>query len=177
MAKPNKSSSAATAAATLPRAPAPPDTPPVEAKPVVVEDLSPHRILISDVTDPTKPKVVPLVIVATSRDEALKVVNSLENPFEDKLPQGGYRARCRLEEVLPFARDGYGIRRDNWKMNEVALRHPGFATRFDVYLQNHEQPGHRPHHLREVKDMSGPDILSEDWSVCGRPITYGNRGQ
>ena len=156
-------------------APANPPTP--EEKPVVVEDLSEHRILVSDVTDPSKPKILPLVIVAASREAAVEIVNGLEGPFDGPLPRGSYRAQCRLEEVLPFARDGFGIRRDNWKMNEVALRHPGFSTRFDVYLSNHEQPGHRPHHVRKLDKLDGTDILSEDWSVCARPITFGNRGQ
>ena len=148
-----------------------------EEKPVVVEDLSEHRILVSDVTDEAEPKIIPLVIVATSREAAVEIVSKLDNPFEGDLPKGSYRARCRLEEVLPFVRDGYGVRRDCWKINEVALRHPGFATRFDIYLINHNQPGYTPHHLREVKDLGGPDILSEDWSVCAKPITFGNRGQ
>ncbi len=169
MAKPKSPPSAAATPAT--------PEPKTEETPVAVENLSEHRILISDVSDPLEPKVIPLVIVAASRDAAVTIVNGLSNALEGDLPQGSYRARCRLEEVLPFARDGYGIRRDKWPINEVALRHPGFSTRFDIYLINHNQPGYAPHHMHEVKNLGGPDILTEDWSVCARPITFGNRGQ
>lgn len=158
--------------------PKPPPTSTAAAEseaPPTVEDLSEHRVLISDVVDPLNPRVMPLIIVAASHDAAVEIVNKLRDPFNDPLPQASYRGRCRLEEALPFARDGFGIRRDTWQLTEVALVHPGISSRFDLYIRNPQQPHFAPAHVRELNNLSGPDLLSEDWSICARPPTFGNR--
>lgn len=154
-------------------APTSPDT--TEKKPEVVEELSEHRVLISDIADPINPRVVPIVIVAGSHEAAVKTVNELRDPFNDPLKPGCYRGGCRLEEVLPFARDGFGIRRSTWQLTEVALVHPGINTRIDLYIRNPTQPHFAPSHVRELDKLAGPDLLSEDWSVCARPPNFGNR--
>lgn len=156
-----------------PKTPTPPPTP--TTGDVDTAPSTEHRVLINEVSDPLRPRVAALVIVATSNEEAVKIVNELDDPFTSQLPRGCYRSQCRLEEVLPFARNGFGIRRQSWPAQEVALRHPGIGTRFDVYLRNMEQPLHTPTHIRELAHLSGPDLLSEDWAVSSRPPTFGNR--
>lgn len=140
-----------------------------------VEELSEYRVLISDTSDPVNPQVVPLVIVAASDEAAKAFVGKMPDPFRDALPQGSYRGRCRLEEVLPFAREGFAIRRDKWNITEVALVHPGIGTRFDIYMRNPDQPHHRPTHIRELSKFEGQDLLTEDWSVGARPPNFGGR--
>ena len=136
----------------------------------------PHRILVSDTDDPLNPQVAPLIILASTRAEAIIIVERLQQPLTCALPPGSHRTQCRLEEALPFARDGFGIRRNTWNINEVALIHPGICTRIDLYLRNPQQPAHAPTHIRDlIKGFSAADILSEDWLVCARPPTFGNR--
>ena len=159
----------------MPKSPKSSETAAVAELPI--EELSEHRVLVSDVADPLNPRIVPLIIIAASYDAAAEIVNKLRDPFNDPLPTGSYRSRCRLEEVLPFARDGFGIRRDSWQLTEVALVHPGIGTRIDMYIRNPQQPHFATTHVREVNKLGGPDLLTEDWSVCARPPNFGTRGQ
>lgn len=149
--------------------------PAAEAETEVV-NLAQHRVLMSDTHDPLNPIVTALVIVAESYEAAVAFTSKNGfDPFKSDLPKGSYRCSLRLEEVLPFAREGFGIRRSTWGLTEIALMHPGINTRMDLYIRNPEQPSFAPQHKHELDKLGGPDLLSEDWSVCPRPPTFGNR--
>src|SRR5690606_26145329 len=83
--------------------PTPPSTPP--------ERVSPHRVIVSDTSDDKRPVVRVLEVPARSYDEACSIVDKLENKARPGIPGIGVLP-LRLEEALPYFREGFGLRRD-----------------------------------------------------------------
>lgn len=126
-----------------------------------------YRIIVASTEDDKRPRVRVLHVRAADPESAHKVVEGLSDKFNPDVP-GIAVLNCRLEEALPFLREGFALRRDHWPITEVMLRHPHQNTRLDIYQRNPDHPHHQVTHLRGAK-LEDHDVMSEDWHVEARP--------
>jgi len=143
-------------------------TPPTRTSPAPEPEAakSVYRVPISDTSDDKHPRVRTLLIEAESQEGAYTIASELVDPFSPT--PGILMIGCRFEEVLPYLREGFSLRRDHWPITEVMLKHPHVGNRLDLYMRNPDHPHHRVQY-KESATLDGSDLLSEDWSVCARP--------
>lgn len=142
-------------------------------------DKTDHRILYSETEDrhgnPLRNPWVAAIIFTGTDAEAAQFVEDLGTEKKNTLLESHRRVRCTFEEILPFLREGFPIRRHSWTSTDVVMAHGLQTGRIDKYIHNPEVPGSAPIWRSQVRELLVQDILADDWEITAKPERVGSR--